>query len=256
MAALQRSRIIDPDTGYFCGTCPECGTFSSPDQIRCECGYKQPLSLVLMCGYTWHRGEALIDQFREYEGLRLMGAYYGETPERLASISHVRYLYLSQYKGFSFSLMKDFSRLNYFELDYTSSISDLAGVENLPALKVLKLTECRKLNDLGALTLVPELISLRINLCNKVTDYSPLSSLTKLKDLAIEANQLPDLLFLQEMRSLRNLWLPVERLDDKTVPDLRRLTELRILGVPKKRWSAPLVEAVQSELPECEIRYI
>ncbi|QDV15600.1 Internalin-A precursor [Gimesia panareensis] len=255
MAALPQSRIIDPDTGYFCGTCPECSTFFSMDQARCECGYKQPLSLVMMCGeLTWHRAEALIDQFREYEGLRLMRPYRGKNPEGLANISHVRYLYLTSYKGFSFSLMKDFSRLNYFELDYTS-ISDLAGVENLPALKVLNLIECRKLNDIGALILVPELISLRINLCNKVTDYSPLSSLTKLKSLGIEANRLPDLLFLQEMRSLRNLWLPVERLDDKTVPDLRRLTELRILGVPKKRWSAPLVEAVKHELPECEIRY-
>jgi Leucine-rich repeat (LRR) protein len=181
-----------------------------------------------------------------------MGKFKGKNPERLSSISHVEYLYLSRYTGFSFSLLRGFSRLRFLELDYTS-ISDLSGIENASALRVLELTECRKLADIGAISNVSKLRGLRMALCNRIRDYSPLECLTNLQFLAIEANQLPSLLFLEKLRSLQVVALPVGRLEDNRVPDLSSLTALREVSIPKKKWSVPLVDKLRSQLPNCEV---
>ena len=95
---------------------------------------------------------------------------------------------------------------------------------------------------------------LRMALCNRVRDYSPLERLKKLQVLTIEANRLPSILFLEQMASLQKVALPVGRLDDKQLPNLSRLTSLREFGVPTKRWSAPLVEKIESQLPDCEVQ--
>ena len=253
MAKPRLLSIIKPETGYFVDVCPECSVFPMQHEEQCTCGYRIPLSLVIPYDFDWKYSEELIQQFREYDGLRLMGKFTGKNSEQMSSFSHVKYLYLSRYTGFSFSLLRGFSRLRFLELDYTS-ISDLNGIESATALSVLELTECRKLADIRAITCVSELRGLRIALCNRIRDYSPLERLTNLQLLTIKAHRLPSLVFLEKLTSLQRVALPVGRLEDSQVPDLANLTALREISVPKKRWSAPFVDSVRSQLPDCEVR--
>jgi hypothetical protein len=252
MNSLKLKEIITPEIGLFVDICPNCGSSSISENTKCQCGYRNPKSLVLSYNLEWDYTDTLIEQFSEYGGLRLMGKYKGKQPDQLSRISHVEYLYLSRYTGLNPHLFQDFKRLKTLEIDY-AMIPDLNGIEILPMLRVLELTECRKLIDIGALALMPKLLGLRMALCNSIRDYSALDQLRELRVLTLEAKQVPSLSFLKELLSLRELTLPIDRVEDGNIPDLSNLVNLRQVAVPNKKWSKPLIEAIQKQLPHCDI---
>jgi internalin A len=104
-------------------------------------------------------------------------------------------------------------------------ITDLAGIENLPGLKSLLLSD-NSIADIGPLSKLTSLELLYLN-GNSVRSLSPLSELTALRNLDLTGNQVDNLSPLSQLSGLEILYLNRNRVED--IAALSGLKALEIL---------------------------
>jgi len=216
------------------------------------CGYVFPLVFVVPYDCEWDYSPDMFHSFEAHEGLRLMGKFVGKKAERLTSLSHVRYLYLSRYPGFAFSWLRGFRRLVSLELDY-AGLESLDGVGNLQKLACFQLTECRRLADISALGGLASLRYLRVALCNRLEDWTPVASVESLECLKIEARRLRTVDFLRPLANLRTLDLAVPSLPRELSELLGELPSLRRLGLRRRYITKAFLAGIAKRNPQCQV---
>lgn len=240
--------------GYFGETCPRCLTWAGQGVETCPvCGYPVPLGYVIPYDDPpWEYSDELVALLRKYGLLRLMAKYAGRDPGRLRELHHCQRMYLSRYKGFAFASMESFASLESLELDQ-APIEDVDGVQHLPALSILALTECRQLERIDALAHCPSVKSLSLALCNRVQDHSPIGKMTGLQELTLEARQLHDLEFLRTLPALRSIAVGLDKLLSADLEPLFTLDGLTHLAIRKKLTKKKDVERMHERWPGAEI---
>jgi hypothetical protein len=244
-----------PVSDYLKEPCPVClaePVFDREMHSCRSCGYVFPLVFVVPYDFQWHYSPDMLEAFAAHDGLRLMGKFTGREPEHLASLAHLRYLYVSRYPGFTFSWLSGFGRLLSLELDY-AGLESLEGIGVLRALACLRLTECRHLADISALATLPALRYLRVALCNRIEDWRPVASLRSLESLLIEGRHLGTLEFLRPLRNLGRLALAVPRLPADLCEVLTELPSLRRLGLRKRYATKGFLADMTKRCPQCQV---
>lgn len=141
-----------PGSAYLAEPCPGCLAEPSFDREMSSCprcGYAFPLVFVLPYDCEWDYSPDLFVRFQAHDGFRLLGKFTGNNPERLASLSHARYLYLSRYPRFTFEWLRGFGRLLSLELDY-AGLASLEGIAELPHLVCMVRSEGSRRTSVSA----------------------------------------------------------------------------------------------------------
>lgn len=209
------------------------------------------MAYVIPYDKPWALEPELCGRLGSYRSLRLMGKPKDTLDDVAPHVSHAEILYLSRVPKARAELFGAFPNLIALELDYCM-IENLDGIQHVPCLRFLKLTECRKLANLGALREASVLRGLRFALCNQVGDYSPIGSMNHLQYLTIEAKSCSNLSFLNSLRSLENVTLNLERVENPASFDPAALVNLRCVSLPNKRWAKQVVECLRNR-ESCEV---
>lgn len=218
----------------------------------CHCGYERPKFFIIQYGQEWTFDSEVSHFFQKNSAFRLMGKYVGSLQLLFENLKHVTHLYLSRTSKFSVFMLSDCNSLIDLELDY-APITNLSGIENITTLQSLALTECRKLERIEFISQVNNLRQLRIALCNKIIDYSPIADLAHLSLLTIEANQVKSIKFIENLKDLRILALPITKISDIGLPDFSKISSLLRVYLPSKRWADPVEIEIRNHHPNCII---
>jgi hypothetical protein len=241
-----------PTTVRYPFMCPECANAPVGEIERCpRCEYAYPQTYVIPYDCAWSFATPYESNLRAHSGLRLMGKFVGEHPERLQELTHAEYLYLSRYPKLTFDWLRGYGRLRVLELDFLQ-ITSFAGIQEASRLSVLAVTELRRLSDLSALAGL-SLVALRMGLCNKVEDYSPIGRVQRLRRFQVEANVVPSVEFLAGLADLRELGLAVNRIGGEWIELIAGLKHLEWLGIRKKALPRGGAERLRTALPDCRI---
>jgi len=246
--------VVTAKEDYFGEECPRCLTWAGEGVKTCPvCGYPVPLAYVIPYDDPpWEYSDELLSVLRRYEALRLMAKYAGASPERLAELRQCRRLYLSRYKGFGFPLLHGFDVLHYLELYYVP-ITDVDGLQDVRALRVLKLTECVPLERIDTLAECPDVKLLSLALCNRIRDYSPIGRMSGLQSLFIEAKEIASLEFIRGCTNLRSIALGVQKIGTGGIEPLLALDDLREVALRKKLVKSADVDRMRKRWPDAQI---
>jgi len=245
--------MIESEVDYIPIDCPDCGTSTFGDSKSCTCGRPLPLAFIIPYEAKWRFEPEMNAILAEHTGLRLMGRYYGKSPEDIMQFNHVEYLALSRYRGFSFDFLGDFSKLTILELDFTR-IQSLDGVEQVTSLESLHLTECRTLESIDALSQCSYLRALRISLCNKLHCLDAIQHCASLRFFGYEGNFIESIDFVRNLRELKVLVLNT-KVKSRDLEPLLRLRPRKLL-LKKSSFPAASIRRLESEMSDCEIRLI
>jgi len=234
--------------------CPECfrSTFEAEDG-RCSCGWELPYAFVVPYDAKWCLEAELVELMKKFDSLRLMGKYCGKNPERLSELSHVKYLYLSRWDGFSFEQLAGFDNLNVLELDYLR-LGSLAGVCRLPLLRSLVFTECSGMADISELSECRNLSVLNMSLCKDELALQHVGMCGSLGYFKYEGREIPSLRFVSHLRKLRTLIINA-RVTDRRLPSAAGLC-LRKLLLKKSSFDKEDLASYRAGHPECEVTLV
>ena len=247
-------KTIGSQSDYIHGTCPSCGRCNiGIEGSACTCGRPLPFAFIVPYAAIWDYEEHLSVLFREYRALHLLGRYSGKSPELLKQFAHLEYLYLSRYPRFSFDWLSGFSKLATLELDYIN-FDNLAGVDRVPSLESLSLTECRKLTNIDAVARCSNLRVLDIAICNNVVSLEPVGECQELIAFRLEAREIADLKFARKLRRLKRLVINARVASHELGP----IRDLDLEELTLKRSSFPKQERDQfvREHPNCATEWL
>ena len=166
--------------------------------------YKMPLIKGLQCmteyGSKGFSSTVDCSKIAGLESIHVTNKHYANF-NRIPSIKN---LGISNYAESDLSEAFEGKELDTLSV-FQSRIKTLAGVERSERLQCLYLHYNRSLEDISALSAVKHTLkALRIESCPKITDFSVLRELANLQLLELSgSNELPDLGFLRDMRSLK-----------------------------------------------------
>ncbi|MBC1935390.1 hypothetical protein HCA69_03365 [Listeria grandensis] len=130
-----------------------------------------------------------------------------------------------------FTPLQGLNKLASMTIWNSSKVSDLSGLQDLPALKELIIEEAG-LNDLTGIGGLTSLTTIELN-GNNISDLRPLSNLPKLRSLHLNDNNISDLTPLRTIPSLTELKLMNNEL--KSLTGLELSNKLEILFVPNNK---------------------
>ncbi|MCH3965162.1 MAG: leucine-rich repeat domain-containing protein [Clostridium sp.] len=190
----------------------------------------------------------------------------------IENLTSLRSLHLYNSNLNDISPLKNLTNLQDLDLCYTG-ISDITQLKNLTNLEKLNLG-VNQISDISALKELKNLKTLDLGE-NEINDISPLEGLTNLKNLDLNYNQIQDITPLKNLTNLTLLILYENQISDITplkkltklyfldvtdnqisnINTLKGLTNLKTLYLDNKQISADDLQALESSLPNCNIKY-
>ena len=180
-------------------------SFSAPDRFDYSVLHQMPNLKQLSCqteyGETMQYNTTI--EYSDLNGLEELHLY-GGVHIGFEKLPMLKKIFISQNKE-----IRDFSEISCSKVLENAEIlqtriQTLSGIEQYRNLKTLHLTHNYALQDISALEAVSETLEeLSIDACSKLRDFSVLSTLSNLRCLHLEGNNvLPDLRFLDNMKNL------------------------------------------------------
>jgi Leucine-rich repeat (LRR) protein len=133
-----------------------------------------------------------------------LGLHWRKNIKGLENCRKLESLMLTEFKEKDLSVIRKVPTIR--ELDIrTSSIKEMAGVEDCQSLESVSLGPCRSLLSISALNHHPNLKSIELEACNKISDYEKLTDLPVLEKLSITNCKIPSIQFITHIPSLKKL---------------------------------------------------
>lgn len=182
--------------------------------------------------------------FRRLEVCKLFWRPGAETVFNCAALLHLNVV---DFPGRDLSGLALLRRLGRLQL-MSKSLSSVAGIEKLHALRTLDLADCPALRDLVPLEHRPELEMIEINRCRNLHSLALLAKLPNLKSLRlIDCDELDSLRFLEQARNLEELIVVGSSLvSDGDLRFLLALPQLRTIRFAKRPHYVPAAEVLNS----------
>lgn len=221
-------------------------------QPTCEkCGYEVPFAFIVPPDAKWDYEPEHMKLLKSHEGLRLMGRYAGEHPEKIKELNHLKYLYLSRYQEFNFSFLENFNQLEVLELNEIA-ITNLQKVDVAMNLQSLSIMECDDFESSGGISAFKFLKVLRIFACKKFKNFEGVQDLSQLIYFLYEGKSMESIDFLTGLKDLRVVALPTKVLDRNLAPVLE-LPNLEKLCIRKNSFDKATIQNFSQARPDCKL---